>query len=91
MSAEMQYLAKLELSSGALFEIAANFEEKASVFEASADTEAAKETLPVILAGILMDKAEAGKKGAETFFRELDVNGDGSVSKIEFRQMMRSA
>ena len=83
----MQRLSRLALTSETLFKIADGFEEQAGI-TGQGDV-AATSTLPILLGGMLIDKAEAGKSGADAFFRELDTNGDGSVSKIEFRQMMR--
>lgn len=83
-SEEMQRLRKLELTSAVLHDLARDFEQTASANEAVVGT---MNTLPVVLGGVLMERAD--KKGSKEFFRELDVNGDGAVSKIEFKQMMR--
>jgi Ca2+-binding EF-hand superfamily protein len=81
---EMRAIAKLELSASALHEIADGFERTASSNQAMAGS---RESLHVALGTRLMEKAD--KKGGQAFFRELDVNGDGSVTRIEFKQMMR--
>ena len=83
-SMEMRAIAKLELSAAALHEIADGFERTASSNQAMAGS---RESLHVALGTRLMEKAD--KKGGQAFFRELDVNGDGSVTRIEFKQMMR--
>jgi Ca2+-binding EF-hand superfamily protein len=85
LSMEMRAISKLELSAAALHEIADGFLRTASSKEAA--RAGTREGLHVVLGALLIEKSDT--KGGQAFFRELDVNGDGSVSKIEFKQMMR--
>lgn len=89
MSTEMRYLSELELSSERLLNLAEGLEENAIAKERVLGRE---DTLWVVLGNMLMEEISKGtKEHAQQFFRELDVNGDGFVSRIEFRQMMERA
>lgn len=86
MSPEMKAISTKELSSAAVIELAENLEQRAVDTEAGVDTSG---DLNMVLGNILMEKLQGSKSGAQKFFRELDANGDGTVSRIEFKQMMR--
>ena len=86
-SAEMRAIASLTLTAAELREIAQGFERTGAARLAVVGS---FESLPLTLGQVLMDKMDAGiKEGAQAFFRELDANGDGTVTRIEFKQMMR--
>ena len=85
-SPEIKRIRRLSMSSVELHEMADEYEKTAAAKEAIVGT---LNNLSVELGGVLMDKVEKGTKGQQDFFRELDANGDGSVTKIEFRQMLR--
>lgn len=88
-SAELRALSKLRLSVAELRRVAATFEADAVREEES--ILGTTEHLPIVLGQQLMQEMETmgSKEHAQEFFRKLDLNGDGFVSHIEFKQMMR--
>lgn len=88
-SPEMKAIATLDLCSAELYKVIDRFESIAKSKEALVGSD---ETLHVVLGNRLVEEMEkGGKQYVQELFRTLDVNGDGTATRIEFKQLMVSA
>lgn len=89
-SAAVKALAKLELTASELLSLANGFDATAVAKEGLVGS---TESLTLDLGNLLLQKMTDSNLGmkehAMEFFRELDGNGDGSVTRMEFKQCMR--